>query len=291
MGQIEDCLKLYKNVTDTFFKDWENYSKDELVKLYQYAPTPHLRDVYFSALMMRYAYLIPIMKKKTLSLKLDYEDLVAGLVEAILRAFQYHAWDDPNSSVCREGDPNTVITTCVATQISRWWLQETTSHRLANHNTISFEHSVKDDDSDISTLLMAEIIKSSNIQPLYEDTLASKDVCDTIIKRLLKEPSSDGKPDIEGAMIVYMIAFGINIRTKRRCPTGAILARFETMSDKEIIDFCDKYNTDVSKVKDVIKRLSYENSVSDRSRVTLLKRKIDNLAYNEIVREELGLCY
>lgn len=96
-------------------KPYEIYSIDELANAYCDAidnNDEHLKNIYISALVLRFWYTIDKMyKSNTVAPSLEYEDFFWWLYEAIEYACKYRGWKDPNKNLNAQQCINKCINT------------------------------------------------------------------------------------------------------------------------------------------------------------------------------------
>lgn len=131
-------------------KPYESYSIDELADAYCEAVDTNnttLKDVYISALILRFWYAIDKMyKANTVAPCLEYEDFFEWLYEAIEYACKYRGWKDPTKNLNAKQ--------CINKCIDTIKLQKYYNLRLDKNKTINYCTSMdapviggKDDDN------------------------------------------------------------------------------------------------------------------------------------------------
>ena len=141
-------------------KPYEQYSIDELADAYCDAVDNNdevLKDIYISALILRFWYTIDKMyKANTVAPCLEYEDFFWWLYEAIEYACKYRGWKDPNKKL----NAQQCINKCIDTiKLQKYYDLRLDKRKVVN-NCVSLETPVGGDDQDGSARTLKDIIES-----------------------------------------------------------------------------------------------------------------------------------
>ena len=117
-------------------KPYEQYTIDELADAYCDATDTNneaLKDIYISALILRFWYTIDKMyKSNTVAPCLDYEDFFEWLYEAIEYACKYRGWRDPSKNL----NAQQCINKCIDTiKLQKYYDLRLDKKRAVNHCT------------------------------------------------------------------------------------------------------------------------------------------------------------
>jgi hypothetical protein len=117
-------------------KPYEQYSIDELADAYCDAVDSNnstLKDIYISALILRFWYTIDKMyKANTVAPCLEYEDFFWWLYEAIEYACKYRGWKDPAKKL----NAQQCINKCIDTiKLQKYYNLRLDKHKAVNHCT------------------------------------------------------------------------------------------------------------------------------------------------------------
>lgn len=115
-------------------KPYEQYSIDELADAYcdaVDASNETLKDIYISALILRFWYTIDKMyKANTVAPCLEYEDFYEWLYEAIEYACKYRGWRDPTKKL----NAQQCINKCIDTiKLQKYYLLRLDKNKTVNH--------------------------------------------------------------------------------------------------------------------------------------------------------------
>ena len=194
---------------------YESYSIDELADAYCEAVDTNnatLKDVYISALLLRFWYTIDKMyKANTVAPCLEYEDFFEWLYEAIEYACKYRGWKDPTKNLNAQQ--------CINKCIETIKLQKYYNLRLDKNKTVNFTVSMDapisgdsddkattvgdlleseetwDDHSadDVMMLVQSYINRDKIIEAILIDNIAFNDVQKTT-KQTVKDLDIEGNP-------------------------------------------------------------------------------------------------
>lgn len=129
-------------------KPYENYSIDELADAYCDAVDSNneaLKDIYISALILRFWYTIDKMyKSNTVAPSLEYEDFFWWLYEAIEYACKYRGWRDPSKKL----NAQQCINKCIDTiKLQKYYDLRLDKRKTVNH-CCSFETPIGGESND-----------------------------------------------------------------------------------------------------------------------------------------------
>lgn len=196
-------------------KPYEAYSIDELADAYCDAMdtgNETLKDVYISALILRFWYTIDKMyKANNVAPSLEYEDFFWWLYEAIEYACKYRGWKDPDKKLnaqqcinkCIETiklqkyydlrlDKRKVVNNCCSIDATIGEDHEGGQRTLAD--TLESEDNLEDcyADADAITLVQSYIDRNKIIEAILIDNIAFNDV-QRHFKRTIKKQNDDGE--------------------------------------------------------------------------------------------------
>ena len=194
-------------------KPYETYSIDELANAYCDATDSKnetLKDIYISALILRFWYTIDKMyKANTVAPCLEYEDFFWWLYEAIEYACKYRGWRDTTKKL----NAQQCINKCIETiKLQKYYDLRLDKHKSINYCT-SMDASIggDDDDSaktlgdtlesddviddfssdDVMTLVQSYINRNKVVEAIIIDTIAFNDV-QRHFKKTIKTVDSNG---------------------------------------------------------------------------------------------------
>lgn len=194
-------------------KPYEQYSIDELADAYCDAVDNEdavLKDVYISALILRFWYTIDKMyKSNTVAPSLDREDFFWWLYEAIEYACKYRGWRDPSKNL----NAQQCINKCIDTiKLQKYYNLRLDKRKVANHccsidtplgddgsgKTIGemLESEVHTDDhseDNVITLIQSYISRNKIIEAILLDNIAFNDV-QRHFKKTIKSQTPEGTP-------------------------------------------------------------------------------------------------
>ena len=196
-------------------KPYEQYSIDELADAYCEAVDNGddvLKDIYISALILRFWYTIDKMHKaNTVAPSLEHEDFFWWLYEAIEYACKYRGWRDPSKKL----NAQQCINKCIDTiKLQKYYDLRLDKRKVVNH-TCSLEtpiggdgdtagktigdmledEGVADDccaDDDAILLVQSYINRNKIIEAILLDNIAFNDV-QKQFKKTIKTTNSDGE--------------------------------------------------------------------------------------------------
>lgn len=119
-------------------KDYNTMSKSEIANAYCDAEEEHDEvklNQYYSALMLKYWYMIPYLAKKHTNLNFEIEDFVSWLAESFSVAFKYKRWRDSSNKLSQDPNaPEKVINRCIYSTEKRWYAYFNKNKRKINYN-------------------------------------------------------------------------------------------------------------------------------------------------------------
>lgn len=197
-------------------KPYEHYSINELADAYCDAVDNNdttLKDIYISALILRFWYTIDKMyKANTVAPTLEHEDFFWWLYEAIEYACKYRGWRDPDKKL----NAQQCINKCIDTiKLQKYYDLRLDKRKTAN-NCVSIDMTIgeakdgssrtladtleSDDnldncyvDDDVVLLVQNFINRNKIIEAILIDNIAFNDV-QRHFKKTIKTQDADGKP-------------------------------------------------------------------------------------------------
>lgn len=198
----------------TLAQPYEAYTIDELADAYCDAVDTNnteLKDVYISALILRFWYVIDkLYKNNTVAPCLEYEDFFWWLYEGIEYACKYRGWRDPNKKL----NARQCINQCINTiKLQKYYDLRLDKHKAANFcysldtplggedsegktigETIEDEFNLEDSSTaDAIILIQKYIDKNKVIEAIMLDNIAFNDV-QKHFKKTIKATTADGVP-------------------------------------------------------------------------------------------------
>lgn len=191
-------------------RPYEQYSIDELANEYCSAVDncdESLKNIYISALMLRFWYTIDKMyKSNTVAPCLEYEDFFWWLYEAIEYACKYRGWQDPNKNL----NAQQCINKCINTIKLQKYYDMRLDKKKAVNNCCSMDTPLGDDtgrtiadilesdetcdscyiDDDAILLVQSYINRNKIIEAILLDNIAFNDVQKHFTKTVKVENSS-----------------------------------------------------------------------------------------------------
>lgn len=195
-------------------KPYEQYSIDELADAYCSAVdtgNERLKDVYISALILRFWYTIDKMyRANTVAPSLEYEDFFWWLYEAIEYACKYRGWQDPTKKL----NAQQCINKCIDTiKLQKYYNLRLDKNKTVNYCT-SMDAPVCGDDDDtaktlgdtfesedviddhstdaVMTLVQSYINRNKIIEAIIIDNIAFNDV-QKHFKKTIKTTDANGE--------------------------------------------------------------------------------------------------
>ena len=192
-------------------KPYEQYSIDELADAYCDAVDSNdtvLKDIYISALILRFWYTIDKMyKANKVAPSLEHEDFFEWLYEAIEYACKYRGWRDPSKNL----NAQQCINKCIDTiKLQKYYDLRLDKRKAVNHSCsmeaplgddsgktigdmLEAEEYVDDHSSDDAILLVQSYINRNKIiEAILLDNIAFNDV-QKHFKKTIKTVNPDGE--------------------------------------------------------------------------------------------------
>lgn len=195
-------------------KPYEQYSIDELADAYCDAVdsgNEQLKDVYISALILRFWYVIDKMyKANSVAPSLEHEDFFWWLYEAIEYACKYRGWRDPDKKL----NAQQCINKCIETiKLQKYYDLRLDKRKVVNHccsmdtpiggegsdatktiaDMLEAEGAVDDySDDDAVCLVQSYINRNKIIEAILIDNIAFNDV-QRHFKKTVKTKNADGE--------------------------------------------------------------------------------------------------
>lgn len=141
-----------------------------------------LQSSYLSALMIRYWYMIPFLYDKSKSLRIDVDDVVGFLYDALVKAFKYKSWLDTSKEVSNKGNGvEKCINRCIDSVRQRAFYDSNTDKRKLFYMTYSIDESLEKFGDASETLFVEEEDPYSSIQNIIDYKLNKKDVIGALL--------------------------------------------------------------------------------------------------------------
>lgn len=135
---LSDIRRTYEEQANKI-SDWKHIDKNELINLYILHENDSLRDVYLSAIILRYWN--AINKYYTSSYKsASIQDCYDWLIHAVLYALKNRKWLDPNNKLYNDPTgPDKVMNRCIASSRLIFYQASNNDVRKINFNLASAE--------------------------------------------------------------------------------------------------------------------------------------------------------
>lgn len=141
-----------------------------------------LQASYLSALMIRYWYMIPFVYDKMKSLRIDIEDVVGIIYDALMKAFKYKSWLDTTKDVSKEKNgAEKCINRCIDSVRQAAFQQSNTDSRKLFYMTYSMEESIEKFGDASETLSVEEEDLYSSIHDIVDYKLKKKDILGALL--------------------------------------------------------------------------------------------------------------
>ena len=210
---LNETKKDLTRLARKLMKPYEQYSIDELADEYCKAVdvgNGELKDIYISALILRFWYTIDKMyKANTVAPCLEYDDFFWWLYEAIEYACKYRGWQDPTKNL----NARQCINKCIDTiKLQKYYNLRLDKNKTVNHCTslntpiggddeggkaledlLESEECIDDcyADDDAIMLVQSYINRNKLIEAILLDNIAFNDV-QRYTKKTIKKETSDG---------------------------------------------------------------------------------------------------
>lgn len=212
---LNDVKKDLTQQARRLMKPYEQYTIDELADAYCDAVDNNdesLKDIYISALILRFWYTIDKMyKSNTVAPTLEYEDFFWWLYEAIEYACKYRGWRDAEKNL----NAQQCINKCIDTiRLQKYYDLRLDKRKVANHccsletpvagdgddtgktigDMLESEESLEDcsADDDAIMLVQSYINRNKIIEAILLDNIAFNDV-QRHFKKTVKTQNADGE--------------------------------------------------------------------------------------------------
>lgn len=143
---ISDSLRMFREAASAC-PDYEKKTPNELGNGYcdaEEAGDIVLRDGFFAALVLRYWYKIYKYAASSKSTRLELEDFLDWLIEAISLALKYRRWRDPSNKLFKDKNAvDKVINCCCATVRNFYYQAFNKDKRKLNYLTASLETQIE----------------------------------------------------------------------------------------------------------------------------------------------------
>jgi hypothetical protein len=209
---LSDTKKDLTYLARKLVKPYEQYSIDELADAYcdaVDASNDALKDIYISALILRFWYTIDKMyKSNSVAPSLEYEDFFWWLYEAIEYACKYRGWRDPSKNL----NAQQCINKCIETIKLQKYYDLRLDKRKAVNNCCSMDTPLGDDSGrtigdmleseeyvddhstdDAIVLVQSYINRNKIIEAILLDNIAFNDV-QKHFKKTIKAVNANGEP-------------------------------------------------------------------------------------------------
>lgn len=140
---------------------------------------------YISALMVRYWHMVPYLYESSKTLRIEMEDMVFWIYDALVKAFTYCSWLDESKPISKDKrGAEKCINQCI-TSVRQWWFKHLNQDkRKINAMTYSLNEPVNDDET--CTLMDIQksddnITKSFVINDIIEHFINNGDIFSALI--------------------------------------------------------------------------------------------------------------
>ena len=158
------------------------------------------KDLFISALVLRFWYVIKKLQDKSPGMGLDITDFFNWLYEAIEYACKYRKWQDPNNKV----NAQQCINQCIETIRLQHYYQANLKKHKGNFSTVSLDATYANDGDDAEVSLLDTIV-DEDASTANTKLMEARDTR-TFIQRYIN------KKKLIEAIILDNIAFGDNSR-------------------------------------------------------------------------------
>ena len=213
------------------------------------------------ALMIRYWYMIPYLKKKSETLKVDSDDIVYWLYLAFMKAFKYKGWLDDSMNVSKESNgAEKCINRCIDSVRQGAFQESNYDSRKINYLAFSLEESTELY-GDFAECLFVEENDNANLN----------------VQHIVN--SKINKNDLLSAMIIDNICFN-DCFTKDKFSTTKLIS---CLNDDYIKSFAKRYAIPKTTSQDISKIIHLKRNILNRK----IKDRLSNLKND---REVLACC-
>lgn len=148
---LYDSYKEYMKIANRL-KDWKSMSKTKVANGYCDADEScnrELKDQYFSALILKYWYMIEFWYQTNHNLGLNVEDYYEWLLESLLIGLKYRRWRDSNFAISKDEDgAEKVFNRCLYSTRQRYYKYINRQKRKDNHQLQSLDATINTDTED-----------------------------------------------------------------------------------------------------------------------------------------------
>lgn len=195
-----------------------------------------------SAVMIRYWYMIPYLYDKCKSLKVEYDDCVIFLYEAVIKTFKYKGFLDDNQKVSKDANGfEKCLNRCIDSVRQGYFQQSNTDSRKINYMTYSIDESVSRFGDSAEELYVEDDHSYDDVDSLVREKIIHKDILSALV--------------IDS--ICYNDCFNKNTFSKTKLVSG--------LKKEYILSFINRYKLDAQQIKDL-------NSIVGLKRAKLNKR-------------------
>lgn len=179
---LEDAQRLHDFVPGTK-EECKDISKiaNAYIK-YEMQGNKDMMSSCLSALMIRYWYMIPFLYEQCKSLRIDIDDVVNMLYEALTKAFKYKGWIDATQPVSKEENAvEKCIHQCISSVKAGAFQNSNKALRKLNYMTFSIEESVEIFGDSSECLYAEDVDEYAGVRELVENKLKSKDILSALV--------------------------------------------------------------------------------------------------------------
>lgn len=200
---LKQMYNTYKTGADNI-KGWENMTKtaiaDKYVE-YEKENNEFGMNNCFGALMCKYWYMVPYLFSRHKGFKLDIEDFVMFIEDALIAGLHYKHWQNKDYEISKDKDgAEKIFNRCIYSRINRMYGYTNHSVRKINYETFSLdglkeemkrhsEHKLTDDDMSFEfEQIDTELAKQNsrdNIKSIFEYFISVDDYVSALIVDLI----------------------------------------------------------------------------------------------------------
>lgn len=286
---LEDMRKSYFDQAN-LIPGWRQMSKTELANGYiAHEGQEPGESQYFSALMCRYWPAVYKFCQNSQSVRLQPEDFVGWVSDALALAFKYRRWIDPTNKLYSDPNgPDKVINRCLATIRVRYYHDCNLNRSKVNYRCDSIDRQLEE----------------FGFAATAYEAMGAKDVYEMPSEALVSGALDGG--DVASAVILDFIGFQDSFReTPVRVKTGVLddggkeiaysktdysfsaaklIEGLQTIDGGYVRYFCDRYGTSENEVSGLATELSALEKPKIRS---LVKSTLERLRNNPEVKSLL----
>lgn len=299
-GELKELFDSYEVDADCTKVDWRHMSKTELANAYCDAEESNnirLRDHFFSTLMCKYSYMVPLLysRRESVLMRLKIEEFYWWVVEALQKGLKYRRWRNPEFKELYN-NPNgaeTVFNRCFYSVEKGYYKYYNQDCRKINYISGSLEDvfEVGPDGDEVSYLGTVED-PNSNVEDYWKEDLCKTLVQDYIDKgKVLQAVIIDGisyqdtftnyKKSYTKGIDLMGNEIKVKITQEEFSPTK-LVKHLNSLDDTFIKYFIETY--DIS--KDTLKQCVNEIVGSRNSKLhTSINSTLEELRNNKELRE------